>query len=62
MLHNKTNEGFTVCYVRGRRYYLDTLGKDAKHGGYENLWFSRLNLVETFSKHSLHINNIVFVA
>ena len=32
----------------------------AQHGGYENLWFSRLNLVETFSKHSL--NDIIFVA
>ena len=36
--------------------------RGAQHGGYENLWFSRLNLVETFSKHSLHVNNIVFVA
>ena len=34
----------------------------AQHGGYENLWFSRLNLVETISKHSLNVNNIVFVA
>ena len=36
--------------------------RGAQHGGYENLWFSRLNLVETFSKHSLHVNNIVFDA
>jgi hypothetical protein len=34
---------------------------DAQHGGYENLWFSRFNLVETFIKHSLHVNDIVFV-
>ena len=34
----------------------------AQHGGYKNLWFSRLDLVETFSKHSLHVNDIIFVA
>ena len=36
--------------------------RGAQNGGYENLWFSRLNLDETVSKHSLLVNSIVFVA
>ena len=53
-----------VRLVRGHRELSGHLGRKegGQHWAYANLWFLRLNIVETFRKHFPDVKNILLVA